>query len=104
MAVCMSMDEEAIRNETVRFKSPMECWGCTNSPRYHADRFHTYRNCPNERDPYVDERPKQSVQEYSQHPSMKGGKGGDQDIQEQHGRTSSMAVRSIFAERRIQIN
>ena len=57
-SVCMSMDEEAIRKSIGRFNTPVECWGCTNSPRYHADRFHTYRNCPNKRDPDVDERKK----------------------------------------------
>ena len=52
-AVCMSMVEEAIINATFRFNAPVEFWGCTNSPRYHADRFHTYRNCPNKRDPDI---------------------------------------------------
>ena len=37
-------------------KSPMECWGCTNHPRFHAQRFHRFINCPNKDDPTVKER------------------------------------------------
>ena len=81
----------------------MECWGCTNSPTYHADRFHTYRNCPNKRDPYVPEQAKQSIQEYDQRTSMMGVSRGDQDIQGKHGQTSSMSVHSMLAERRVQL-
>ena len=83
----MSMVEEAIINATFRFNAPVEFWGCTNSPRYHADRFHTYMNCPNKRDPDVAERENQSIQEYAQHIYMKGGSRGDQDIQEKRGLT-----------------
>ena len=49
----MSVAEEAIRKATGRVNAPMECWGCTNSPIYHAYRFHTYRNFPNKTDPDV---------------------------------------------------
>ena len=47
----MSVSKEAIRKITGRFNTPMEFWGCTNSPRYHADRLHAYRNFPNKMDP-----------------------------------------------------
>ena len=45
-AVQMSVAEEYIKKATGRFNRPMECWGCTNYPRYNADRFHTYINYP----------------------------------------------------------
>ena len=56
VAVHMSVAEEAIRKATGRFNTPVEYWGCTNSPIYHSDRFHTYRNCPNKKDPDVSKR------------------------------------------------
>ena len=58
----MSMDEESTIKATCRYNAPVECWGCTDSPRYHADKFHIYRNCPNKRDPYVAKWEKESVQ------------------------------------------
>ena len=45
-AVQMSVAEEYIKKATGRFNRPMEFWGCTNYPRYNADRFHTYINYP----------------------------------------------------------
>ena len=49
----MSVAEEDVKKSTGRVNAPMECLECTNSPRYHADRFHTYINCPNKVDPDV---------------------------------------------------
>ena len=83
-----SVVEEAIIKASGRLKIPVECWGCTNYPKFHADRFHTYINCPNKRDPGVSERSKQLIQEYDQRTSMKGGIRGDQDIQGQRGQLS----------------
>ena len=97
------MDEDAIRNATGRLNTPMEYWGCTNSLKYHTDRFHTYRNGPNKRDPDVAEQAKQSIQKYAQSTSIMGGIRGDKDSQGQWGHKSSMEVRSIVAERRIQL-
>ena len=57
----MSVPEEAIRKETGRVNALLEFWGCTNSPIYHADRLHTYRNCPNKMDPDVADRTKRSI-------------------------------------------
>ena len=57
----ISVAEDTIRKATGRLNTPLECWGCTISPIYHAERFYTYRNCPNERDPDVTEREKQSI-------------------------------------------
>ena len=102
-AVCMSMTEYSIRNATGRFNTRLKFWGCTNPPRYHADRFHTYINCPNKRDPDVDEQENNSIQEHVQNTSMKGGSRGDQDSQEQRGYTYSMEVRSMFSYWRVQI-
>ena len=59
----MSVAEESIRKATGRFNKPVECWGCTNCPRYHVEKFHTYINCPNMSDPDVAEKAKQSIQE-----------------------------------------
>ena len=56
----MSVAEEATRNSICRFNNPVECWGCTNPPKYPADRFHTYRNFPNKMEPDVAERENQS--------------------------------------------
>ena len=81
----------------------MEGWGCTNSPRYHVDRFHTYRNCPKKRYQEIAERSNQSIQEYTQHNSVMRGIRGDYNRQGKCGYTSSMEVRSMFAERRFQI-
>ena len=57
--VCMIVAEEAIRKETCRLNTPVECWGCTNPPIYHEENFHTYRNCPNKMDLDVAEKEKQ---------------------------------------------
>ena len=51
--VCMSMAKESIRKETGRFKTLVQFWRCTNSPRYHVGRFRAYRNCPNKRYPVI---------------------------------------------------
>ena len=61
-AVHTSVAEEDILNATGRFSTPVEVLGCTNSPRYHAVRFHIYRNCPKKRDLDVSERSKQYIQ------------------------------------------
>ena len=64
--MCMSVAEEAIRKATRRANNPMECWVCTNTPRYHAGMLHTYKNLPNKMDPDVTEFPHWSTQEYDQ--------------------------------------
>ena len=62
----MSVAEESIIKETGRFDAPLELWCFTNSPRYHVDMFHTYRNFPNKIDPDVLKHVKRSIQEYAQ--------------------------------------
>ena len=80
-----------------------ECWGCTISSVYLAYRLHTYRNCPNNMDPDVAERAKQSAQEYAQRNSSMGGTRGLQGIQYGRGQTSSTKKRSMFADHRAQL-
>ena len=65
-AVKTSVAEEAIRKATDRVNALLECWGCNNTPRYHADRLHTYRNCPNKMEPDVADCAKRSLQDYTQ--------------------------------------
>ena len=43
-SVHTSKTKEVIRKTTGRVNAPLECWRFTNFPRYHADKFHTYRN------------------------------------------------------------
>ena len=76
----MSVSEETIIKATGRVNAPIERWGCTNSPIYHAGRFHAYSNCPKKMDPDVTERAKRSIQEYAQHNSAMGGGRGSQGI------------------------
>ena len=66
MTVCMNVAEYAIIKERVRVNAPLEFWGCNKPPIYHPNRFHTYRNCPNNMDPDVAERAKQSIQNHPQ--------------------------------------
>ena len=77
----MSVAEVAIIKTTWRVNSLLDCWGWTNSPRYHADRFHTYRNWPNNMDTEVAECAKRSIQEYSQFNSAMRWSMGSQGIQ-----------------------
>ena len=102
-AVCISVSEEDTRKATGKVNAPLEWWGCKNYPRYHVERFHTYRNCPNKRYPDVAERAKQPIQEYDQRTSMTGGIMDAQDSQGQWITTSSMTVGSISSEKRVQI-
>ena len=99
----MSVSEETIIKATGRVNAPLEWWGCTNRPRYHADRFCTYRNCPNKMDPDVAESVKRSIQEYAQRNSSMGGSRGSQSIQYGRGQTSSTTKCSVFATRRAHI-
>ena len=96
----MSVTEEAIRKAIGRFNAPMECWGCTNSPRYNTDRFRVYRNCPHKMDPYVVEHAKRSIQEYAQLNSSMGGGRGSQVIQ--YGIGQTILNHNVFHVRRSQ--
>ena len=61
VAMHMSVAKETMRKETGRVNTPMERWGFTNFPRYHADRFHTYSNYSNKIDQDMSERAKSSI-------------------------------------------
>ena len=98
--MCMSVAEDSISKEKVRVNTPLECWGCINSPRCHEDRFRTYRNFPNNMDPEVTERANRSIQEYAQRNSAMGRNRESKGIQYGIGQTYSTTTRSMFAERR----
>lgn len=48
----VSTAEKAMRNAS-GMRSPMECWGCKDDPRYHGQRFHRFSACPYKDDPEV---------------------------------------------------
>ena len=100
----MSVSEEAIIKAIDRINAPLECWGFTNYPRYHAEKFHTYRNCPNKMDPDVAEREKRPIQDYDQLNSEMGGSRGFQGIQYERFQTSSTTTLAMFTERRAQLS
>ena len=56
----LSSVEKALRDAS-GLKSPLECWGCTNDPRHHANRFHRFIDCPNKDDPDVRRRANQEI-------------------------------------------
>ena len=58
----MSVVKEAIIIATFKFNTPLELCICTNTPIHHAERFHTYRKCPNKMDPDIAENVKRSIQ------------------------------------------
>ena len=45
-AVNMSVDKEDMIKATGTFNTPIECWGCTNYPIYHADIFIPTKTAP----------------------------------------------------------
>ena len=96
----MSVDEEDIRKATGRVNASLECWWCTNSPIYHADRFHSNRSLPKNMDPEIEERIKQSINEYDQINSSMGGIRISQGSKYGRGQKFSTTTRSIFVERR----
>ena len=103
VAVCMIVSEQAIINSTGRFNAPLDFWGCTDSPRYHTDRFHAYKKFPNKRDLYVAQQSKKSIQDYYQRTFMMGVIRGAQDSQGKWGHIASMEMRSVFLQWRVQL-
>ena len=51
----LSAAEKALRDASGT-SSPIECWGCTNDPRFHDNRFHRFMNCPHKNDSEVRKR------------------------------------------------
>ena len=51
-AIHLSVAEDAIRRATGMPAPPKECWGCSDT-KFHADRYHLFRDCPNRADPDV---------------------------------------------------
>ena len=58
----MNAVEDIIRKKIDRANAPLEFWGCTNSPIYYAERFHTDSKCPNKIEPDMEDRAKWSNQ------------------------------------------
>ena len=48
----LSPAESALRNAS-GVERPIECWGCTDHGTHHANRFHSFRDCPHKYDPEV---------------------------------------------------
>ena len=94
----------AVRKSTDRFNDPIDFLGYTNSLIYHADRFHTYRNCTNNMEPEVVDNVKRSIQEYAQHNSAMGGIRGSQGIQYGRGHASSTTTCFVLSERRVHLS
>jgi len=63
LMICLSVAEKAIRTASGE-KAPLECWGCKDHPKYHADRFHRFRRCPNRGDPEVRARFEQNLRNH----------------------------------------
>ena len=102
--VHMSVTKEAIIKATSRVNCPLEYWGCSSYPRYHAYRFRTYRNCPHKMEPDLAERVKRLIQEYTQRNSTMGGIRDSHGIQYERGQTPSTKTRSMFSDWRAQIS
>ena len=102
--MCMSVAKEAIRKETGRVNALMKCWGCTRYPRYHTDMLHTYRNWPNNMDPYVLECANVAIQDYAQNNLSLGWNKIYQGIQCGRGQKSSTTKHSMFAETWYQLS
>ena len=97
------MAEEAIRKSIVRVNTLLECWGFTNSPRYHVDIFNAYRNHIDKIYPNVAYHVKHSIQEYAQQKLSLGGNMGPKANQGLWGNTVSTTTRSTFTERMAQL-
>ena len=96
MAVHTSVAKDAIIKATGRVNSPLEYWGCTTSPRDHADRFHTYRNYTNKMYQDMAERENMSIQYKAQRNPAMGGSRGYEGIQYLRGQKSSTTMCSMF--------
>ena len=42
----------------------LEYWGCKDTTRFHANRFHIYRDCPNKDDPVVQRNAQRKIEEF----------------------------------------
>jgi hypothetical protein len=65
-AIHMSVAEEAIRRATGSPAPPKECWGCTGTRDFHANRFHLFRECPNRTHPDVKQNFTQRLEAFRQ--------------------------------------
>jgi hypothetical protein len=63
-SIYLSVAEEAMRNATGSSVPPLECWGCTDHPNYHGNRFHRWMDCPYRGDPSVAANAKKGLQQF----------------------------------------
>ena len=63
-SVYLSVAEEAIQNATGTTGPPIECWGCTDHPVYHNNRFHRWMDCPVRGDSSVAANAKKGLQQF----------------------------------------
>ena len=52
-AACYLSPAETALRKASGTDRPIECWGCTGHGVHHANRFHSFRDCPNKYDPDV---------------------------------------------------
>jgi hypothetical protein len=63
-SVYLSVAEEAMQRATGSALPPIECWGCTDHPQYHSNRFHRWTDCPYRGDPSVAGNAKKGLQQF----------------------------------------
>lgn len=51
--MCFMSPAESTLRTASGTQQPIECWGCTGHGRYHNNRYHSFRDCPNKFDPEV---------------------------------------------------
>ena len=92
----LSPAESALRNAS-GVASPIECWGCTGHETHHANRFHSFRDCPNKYDPNVKSqafrRMKQMREEWENRKRETGTTGGSRKREGQAMLSRTEAVR-----------
>ena len=65
-ATYLSACEDSMQRATGESRPMLECWGCKGSTRFHANRFHIYRDCPNKDDPEVQQNAQKRIEEFCQ--------------------------------------
>jgi hypothetical protein len=63
-SVYLSVAEEAIQKATGTNLPLLECWGCTNHPKHHEQRFHRWIECPYRGDQSVQALAKKGLQQF----------------------------------------
>jgi hypothetical protein len=63
-SIYLSVAEEAMQKATGSLIPPLECWGCTDHPKYHGNRFHRWAECPYRGDQSVADNAKKGLQQF----------------------------------------